>query len=233
MRQASENAMSELFEHIDKLKKGRIQGGRRHSGQHARNHAPEEGAKMVVGEAGRIFGIRHDRRLRRCAGHRGIGRRARTECSAAPRAEPGGTRRPGRSASPCGGTIEVFVEPVTLDRPDQGLAFYEKARAHAESGRARRRPHPGSTRSRTARSCCSWTTVPRRGRSAILSWTVASQRRPAEAVRVGKSADALPGRRAGVRGSFHAARHPADGRRGSRVDADGDAREPRWGSAPS
>jgi xanthine dehydrogenase accessory factor len=36
----------------------------------------------------------------------------------------------------CGGTIEVFVEPVTLDRPgDPSLAFYEEARAHAESGR--------------------------------------------------------------------------------------------------
>jgi xanthine dehydrogenase accessory factor len=35
----------------------------------------------------------------------------------------------------CGGTIEVFVEPVTLDRPgDPTLVFYEQARAHAEGG---------------------------------------------------------------------------------------------------
>jgi xanthine dehydrogenase accessory factor len=34
----------------------------------------------------------------------------------------------------CGGTIEVFVEPVALDRPDPTLVFYEKARAHAEKG---------------------------------------------------------------------------------------------------
>ncbi len=34
----------------------------------------------------------------------------------------------------CGGTIEVFVEPVTLDGPDPTLVFSEKARAHAEAG---------------------------------------------------------------------------------------------------
>ena len=35
----------------------------------------------------------------------------------------------------CGGTIEVFVEPLTLGRADDAtLAFYEKARAHAETG---------------------------------------------------------------------------------------------------
>jgi xanthine dehydrogenase accessory factor len=35
----------------------------------------------------------------------------------------------------CGGTVEVFVEPVALDRPgDPTLAIYERARAHAEAG---------------------------------------------------------------------------------------------------
>jgi xanthine dehydrogenase accessory factor len=35
----------------------------------------------------------------------------------------------------CGGTIEVFVEPVTLDRgEDTTLVYYERARAHAEQG---------------------------------------------------------------------------------------------------
>jgi xanthine dehydrogenase accessory factor len=35
----------------------------------------------------------------------------------------------------CGGTIEVFVEPVALDRPeDSALAFFERARALAEAG---------------------------------------------------------------------------------------------------
>src|SRR5262249_58386697 len=34
----------------------------------------------------------------------------------------------------CGGTIEAFVEPMTLDRPDRALVFYERARAHAETG---------------------------------------------------------------------------------------------------
>jgi xanthine dehydrogenase accessory factor len=35
----------------------------------------------------------------------------------------------------CGGTIEVFMEPVTLDKPgDATLALYERARAHAEAG---------------------------------------------------------------------------------------------------
>ena len=49
----------------------------------------KEGAKMVVGEGGRILGLGHDRRLRGRAGHRGIGRRAGPERAAAPRAEPG------------------------------------------------------------------------------------------------------------------------------------------------
>ncbi|HEY5724541.1 MAG TPA: XdhC/CoxI family protein, partial [Methylomirabilota bacterium] len=35
----------------------------------------------------------------------------------------------------CGGTIEVFMEPVTLDKPgDATLALYERARAHADIG---------------------------------------------------------------------------------------------------
>jgi len=35
----------------------------------------------------------------------------------------------------CGGTIEVFLEPLRLDRADDAtLAFYEGARAHAEAG---------------------------------------------------------------------------------------------------
>ena len=35
----------------------------------------------------------------------------------------------------CGGTIEVFVEPIALDRPsDPTLAYYERARAHADRG---------------------------------------------------------------------------------------------------
>ena len=35
----------------------------------------------------------------------------------------------------CGGTIEVFMEPVTLDKPgDATLALYERARAHADAG---------------------------------------------------------------------------------------------------
>src|SRR5262249_1790180 len=41
----------------------------------------------------------------------------------------------------CGGTIEVFVEPVTLNQPgDQTLDYYERARARAETaGRASQR----------------------------------------------------------------------------------------------
>src|SRR6185295_2734824 len=35
----------------------------------------------------------------------------------------------------CGGTIAVFLEPVSLDKPgDETLVFSEKARAHAEAG---------------------------------------------------------------------------------------------------
>src|SRR6185436_3842674 len=35
----------------------------------------------------------------------------------------------------CGGTIEVFMEPVTLNKPgDATLALYERARAHADAG---------------------------------------------------------------------------------------------------
>jgi xanthine dehydrogenase accessory factor len=35
----------------------------------------------------------------------------------------------------CGGTIEVFVEPLALDRPDEGAAgMYDRARTHAARG---------------------------------------------------------------------------------------------------
>src|SRR5256714_15363587 len=50
----------------------------------------------------------------------------------------------------CGGTIEVFVEPVAFDRPDDAaLALYERVRRHAAAGRAGAigtRPHgrPGA-----------------------------------------------------------------------------------------
>ena len=126
--------MSELFDHIDKL--------RRTEGKVAlatlvntRGTTPrKEGAKMLVGEGGRILG---SVTIGGCVDAQVIEESADVLARNLPRLLELnlGDEEAWEIGLTCGGTIEVFVEPVTLDRPgDSTLAFYERARAHAETG---------------------------------------------------------------------------------------------------
>jgi len=125
--------MSELFEHIDKLRQEEAKVAVA-TLVNTRGTTPrKEGAKMVVGEGGRILG---SVTIGGCVDAQVIEESADVLGRNAPRLLELnlGDEEAWEIGLTCGGTIEVFVEPVTLDRPDATLAFYEKARAHAESG---------------------------------------------------------------------------------------------------
>src|SRR5262245_13472040 len=125
--------MSELFEHIDKLKQEEHKVAVA-TLVNTRGTTPrKEGAKRVVGEGGRILG---SVTIGGCVDAQVIEESADVLGRNAPRLLELnlGDEEAWEIGLTCGGTIEVFVEPVTLDRPDQALAFYEKARAHAEAG---------------------------------------------------------------------------------------------------
>jgi len=128
--------MSELFEHLDQL--------RRTEGKVAlatlvntRGTTPrKEGAKMLVGEGGRVLG---SVTIGGCVDAQVIEESAEVLGANLPRLLEMnlGDEEAWEIGLTCGGTIEVFVEPVRLDRPgDPTLAFYERARAHAEAGGA-------------------------------------------------------------------------------------------------
>jgi xanthine dehydrogenase accessory factor len=125
--------MSELFEHIDKLKQDEAKVAVA-TLVNTRGTTPrKEGAKMVVGEGGRILG---SVTIGGCVDAQVIEESADVLDKNAPRLLELnlGDEEAWEIGLTCCGTIEVFLEPVTLDRPDQTLAFYDKARAHAESG---------------------------------------------------------------------------------------------------
>ena len=100
----------------------------------------------------------------------------------------------------CGGTIEVFVEPLALDRSDDAAArFYETrptptSRAGGRGAIVTRLEGP---RRRQAAACS--TTAPSRGPSAIRPSTSASPAEAREAIADGRLAHAVPGGRAGLR----------------------------------
>src|SRR5262245_4475818 len=126
--------MSELFEHIDKLKQeeGKVAVA---TLVNTRGTTPrKEGAKMVVGEGGRILG---SVTIGGCVDAQVIEESAGVLGNNVPRLLELnlGDEDAWEIGLTCGGTIEVFVEPVALDRADdRTLAFYNKARAHAEGG---------------------------------------------------------------------------------------------------
>jgi xanthine dehydrogenase accessory factor len=125
--------MSELFEHIDKLKQEESKVAVA-TLVNTRGTTPrKEGAKMVIGEGGRILG---SVTIGGCVDAQVIEESADVLGRNAPRLLELnlGDEEAWEIGLTCGGTIEVFVEPMTLDRPDQALAFYEKARTHAEVG---------------------------------------------------------------------------------------------------
>ena len=126
--------MSELFEHLDKLKQAEPRVAVA-TLVNTRGPTPrKEGAKMVVGEGGRVLG---SVTIGGCVDAQVIEQSADVLGDNAPRLLELdlGDEEAWEIGLTCGGTIEVFLEPVTLDKPgDPALAFYEAARAHAERG---------------------------------------------------------------------------------------------------
>src|SRR5499425_3429593 len=121
--------MSELFEHIDKLKQEESKVAVA-TLVNTRGTTPrKEGAKMVVGEGGRILG---SVTIGGCVDAQVIEESADVIDKNAPRLLELnlGDEEAWEIGLTCGGTIEVFVEPLTAD-------LLERVRAHnAKGGRA-------------------------------------------------------------------------------------------------
>jgi len=125
--------MAELFDHIDKLKQAESKVAVA-TLVNTRGTTPrKEGAKMLVGEGGRVFG---SVTIGGCVDAQVIEESANVLDKNAPRLLELdlGDEEAWEIGLTCGGTIEVFVEPVALDHPDAALRFHEAARTHAETG---------------------------------------------------------------------------------------------------
>ena len=126
--------MSEFLEHIERLRQaeGRVALATLVS---TRGTTPrKEGAQMLVGEGGRILG---SVTIGGCVDAQVIEESAAVLGRNAPRLLELnlGDEEAWEIGLTCGGTIEVFIEPVALDPPGEAtLAFYERARAHAGRG---------------------------------------------------------------------------------------------------
>ena len=126
--------MSELFEHIERLRQaeGKVALA---TLVNTRGTTPrKEGAQMLVGAGGRILG---SVTIGGCVDAQVIEEAAEVLGQNLPRLLELnlGDEEAWEIGLTCGGTIEVFVEPVTLDPPgDRTLLFYERARAHAATG---------------------------------------------------------------------------------------------------
>ena len=125
---------SELFENLDKLREseGKVALA---TLVNTRGTTPrKEGAQMLVGAGGRILG---SVTIGGCVDAQDIEETAGVLDKNRPRLLELdlGDEEAWEIGLTCGGTIEVFMEPVTLDRPgDTTLALYERARAHADTG---------------------------------------------------------------------------------------------------
>jgi xanthine dehydrogenase accessory factor len=125
---------SELFDNLDKLREseGKVALA---TLVNTRGTTPrKEGAQMLVGAGGRILG---SVTIGGCVDAQVIEESADVLDLNRPRLLELdlGDEEAWEIGLTCGGTIEVFMEPVTLDRPgDATLAFYERARAHADKG---------------------------------------------------------------------------------------------------
>ena len=126
--------MSELFEHLDRLRnaEGKVALA---TLVNTRGTTPrKEGAKMLVGEGGRVLG---SVTIGGCVDAQVIEESASVLADQTPRLLELnlGDEEAWEIGLTCGGTIEVFVEPVDLEKPaDATLAVYDRLRAHAESG---------------------------------------------------------------------------------------------------
>ena len=124
----------ELFDHLNQLKQNESKVAVA-TLVNTRGTTPrKEGAKMLVGEGGRVLG---SVTIGGCVDAQVIEESADVLGTNAPRLLELnlGDEEAWEIGLTCGGTIEVFVEPVTFGPSDDAtLAFYERARAHAETG---------------------------------------------------------------------------------------------------
>jgi xanthine dehydrogenase accessory factor len=126
--------VAELFDQIDKLRRA---GGRVAVATlvNTRGTTPrKEGAKMLVGEGGRVLG---SVTIGGCVDAQVIEEAENVLGTMRPRLLEMnlGDEDAWEIGLTCGGTIEVFVEPVALDgSPDTGARMYERVREHTRRG---------------------------------------------------------------------------------------------------
>jgi len=127
-------SVTEPFEHIDELRKSQ---GRVAVATLVNTHGTtprKEGAKMVVGERGDIVG---SVTIGGCVDAQVIEEAEDALNSMRPRLLELnlGDEEAWEIGLTCGGTIEVFVEPLALDRSDDVAArFYDRVHTHARAG---------------------------------------------------------------------------------------------------
>ena len=126
--------MAELFDHIDELRRStrRVAVA---TLVNTRGTTPrKEGAKMLVGEGGAVLG---SVTIGGCVDAQVIEQSEDVLQTMRPRLLELnlGDEDAWEIGLTCGGTIEVFVEPVAFDRADDAaLRLYERVRAHAAAG---------------------------------------------------------------------------------------------------
>jgi xanthine dehydrogenase accessory factor len=130
-------AMSELFEQIESLRRAE---GRAALATLVSTHGTtprKEGAQMWVGEGGRVLG---SVTIGGCVDAQVMAEAEEVLAASQPKllSLDLGDEDAWEIGLTCGGTIEVFVEPVTLgeDDRDGALALYETVRAHVGRGGA-------------------------------------------------------------------------------------------------
>jgi xanthine dehydrogenase accessory factor len=126
--------VAEIFDHIDELRRS---SGRVAVATLVNTHGTtprKEGAKMVVGEGGSILG---SVTIGGCVDAQVIEQAEDVLTTMRPRLLEMnlGDEEAWEIGLTCGGTIEVFVEPLALDHADDvGTRFYDRVHAHARAG---------------------------------------------------------------------------------------------------
>jgi xanthine dehydrogenase accessory factor len=126
--------VAELFDHIDEMRKSRGRVAVATLVNTQGTTPRKEGAKMVVGEGGDIVG---SVTIGGCVDAQVIEEAEDVLSSMRPRLLELnlGDEEAWEIGLTCGGTIEVFVEPLALDRSDDTAArFYDRVHAHARAG---------------------------------------------------------------------------------------------------
>jgi xanthine dehydrogenase accessory factor len=126
--------MAEIFDHLDELRRS-VRKVAVATLVNTRGTTPrKEGAKMVVGEGGAVLG---SVTIGGCVDAQVLEESEDVLATMRPRLLELnlGDEEAWEVGLTCGGTIEVFVEPLALDRGDDATArFYERAQRHAAAG---------------------------------------------------------------------------------------------------